>query len=500
MSFFDNLWLGFSVASSPMNLLFCLVGVLTGTLIGVLPGIGPLAAVAMLMPITFYLDPVSALVMLAGIYYGSQYGGSTTSILVNLPGESSSVVTCLDGYQMARKGRAGSALAAAALGSFFAGCVVTVLIAIASAPLTSFAFRFRAPDYCALILFGLISSIVLARGSPLKAVAMAFLGILLGTVGTDLNTGQFRYTFGFFDLAEGIGFIAIGMGLFGTCEIIRNLQQREAERSVMARIERLWPTREDFRLSWRPVLRGTGIGAVLGILPGGGALLSSFAAYALEKKVSKTPEKFGTGMIEGVAAPEAANNAGAQASFIPMLALGLPSNALIAMMIGTMMVHGITPGPRVIMDQPELYWGLIASMWIGNLMLVIINLPLIGVWVSLLKVPYRVLYIGIIILCCVGAYSEENAVFTLYLLAVFSVAGFVFIKLNCEPAPLILGFILGPMFEQNLRRSLVLSDGSWGIFVERPISGVFVAVSAVLVAILLLPAIRRKREVAFQED
>ncbi len=498
MDLFNNLWLGFSVAVTPVNLLFCFLGALLGTLIGVLPGIGPLATVAMLLPVTFYLDPTTALVMLAGIYYGAQYGGSTTSILVNLPGELSSVVTCLDGYQMARQGRAGSALAVAALGSFFAGSVATLVIAVFSAPLTTVAQQFRPADYCALMVFGLVAAVILASGSAIKAIAMVMLGLLLGIVGTDVNSGQLRYTMGLDPLSDGIGFVGIAMGLFGIGEIMKNLEQRESERSVMAKIERLWPTLADFHASWRAVLRGTAVGTCLGVLPGGGALLASFAAYTFEKKISKDPSRFGKGAIEGVAAPESANNAGAQTSFIPLLTLGIPSNALIALMAGAMMIHGIAPGPQVMTKQPELYWGLIASMWIGNLMLVIINLPLIGIWVTLLKVPYRLLYLGILMFCCIGAYSVNNATFDIYIVAAFATLGYVFIKLECEPAPMMLGFILGPLMEENLRRSLLLSRGDWSVFVTQPISATFLAMTAGLALLIVLPNIRKSREEAFK--
>ncbi|RDJ20359.1 tripartite tricarboxylate transporter permease [Bosea caraganae] len=495
-----NLLLGFSVALSGTNLLFCFIGALLGTLIGVLPGIGPLATVAMLLPVTFQLDPTAALVMLAGIYYGAQYGGSTTAILVNLPGESSSVITCLDGYQMARQGRAGSALAIAALGSLFAGCVSTLVIALFSAPLTALAQQFRPADYCGLMTFGLVAAVILARGSPLKAVAMVMLGLLLGLVGTDVNSGTTRYIMKMESLADGIGFVGVAMGLFGLAEIIKNLEEREHQRAVMAKIERLWPTLQDMKDSWRPVLRGTAVGSFLGVLPGGGALLSSFAAYTLEKRVSRTPERFGRGAIEGVASAESANNAGAQTSFIPLLTLGIPSNALIALMAGAMMMHGITPGPQVMTRNPDVYWGLIASMWIGNLMLVVINLPLIGVWVSLLKVPYRLLYLGITMFCCIGAYSLNNSVFDIQVAAVFAVLGYIFIKLDCEPAPLILGFILGPLLEENLRRAMLLSQGDWSVFVTQPISATFLLLSLVLAALIVVPNVRKTREAAFVAD
>ncbi|MCW0001533.1 tripartite tricarboxylate transporter permease [Pararhizobium sp. YC-54] len=499
MDFVSNLWLGFSVAALPINLLFCFIGALLGTLIGVLPGIGPLATVSMLLPITFYLDPVTALVMLAGIYYGASYGGSTTAILVNLPGESSAVVTCLDGYQMARQGRAGSALAIAALGSLFAGCVATLVIALFSAPLGSIALNFQPADYCSLMIFGLVASIIIARGSTVKAIAMVLVGLLLGVIGTDLNSGQMRYTMGLADLIDGLGFVGVAMGLFGIAEIARNLEHPEAKRSVMARIERLWPTALDFKRSWKSVLRGTAVGSALGVLPGGGAVLSAFAAYTLEKKVSADPDRFGKGAIEGVAAPESANNAGAQTSFIPLLALGIPSNSVTALMAGAMMIHGIAPGPQVMTRQPDLYWGLIASMLIGNLMLVIINLPLIRLWVQLLKVPYRLLYVGILCFCLIGAYGVNQSVFDLYVLCLFAFLGFILHKLDCEPAPLLLGLILGPLLEENLRRALLLSHGNWSVFATHPVSLFFLLLSAVMLLLIFLPNVSKNRKEAFQE-
>src|SRR5215470_8007333 len=410
MDLFNNILYGFGVALSPQNLLFCFLGALIGTLIGVLPGIGPLATLAMLLPATFYLPPVPALIMLAGIYYGAQYGGSTTAILVNVPGESSSVVTCLDGHQMARQGRAGAALAIAALGSLFAGTVSTGIIAIASPPLSELALKFLAPEYFSLMVLGLVGSMVLARGSLINAVAMVFLGLLLGLVGTDVNSGRERFTFDLPVLSDGIGFVPVAMGLFGVAEILINLEKRD-NRYIGTVIGSLMPTREEFRQATPAVLRGTVLGSLLGILPGGGALLASFAAYAVEKKVAKPPRRFGEGDIRGVAAPESANNAGAQTSFIPTLTLGIPSNPTMAMMIGALMIHGIAPGPRVMTERPELFWGVIASMWIGNLMLVVLNLPLVGMWVKLLRIPYRLMFPAIIGFCCIGAYAVGSNVF-----------------------------------------------------------------------------------------
>jgi len=500
MEFFDALYLGFSEALSPTNLAFCLIGALLGTLIGVLPGIGPTATVAILLPITYFLPPLAALIMLAGIFYGAQYGGSTTAILVNLPGEASAVVTALDGHAMAKQGRAGAALATAALASFFAGTVATVALAVAGPVLSKFALSFGPAEYVALTVFGLLAATILASGSVIKAVGMVCLGLLLGMVGIDVSSGSTRLTFGSTDLYDGIDFVVIAVGLFGIAEIAVNLESSEARGSLAGKITRLWPTREDFRKAWPATLRGTALGTFLGVLPGGGATLSAFSAYSLEKKVSKTPEKFGTGLVEGVAAPEAANNAGAQSSFIPLLTLGIPSNSIMAMMLGAMMIHGITPGPSVITHQPALFWGLIASMWIGNVMLLVINLPLIGLWVRLLRVPYRLLFPAILLFCCVGVYSVNNRGFDVALVIIFGLLGYLFRKAKCEPGPLLLGFVLGPLLETNLRRALLISQGDPAVLIERPISAVLFAASAILLVMMVLPAFRKKREEAFQEE
>lgn len=500
MDLLSNLAMGFSVASSLANLAFCLIGVILGTLIGVLPGIGATATIAMLLPITFQLEPVSALIMLAGIYYGAQYGGSTTAILVNLPGEASAVVTTLDGYQMAQQGRAGAALAVAALGSFFAGTVATFAIAIAGPMLSQFALSFGPAEYVALMVFGLLAATILASGPVLKAIGMILVGLLLGMVGTDQATGAERLTFGAVELFDGIDFIVIAIGLFGFSEIIANLERSGSEGVTVAPITRLWPTRDDFRRSWRAVLRGTGLGTLLGLLPGGGATLASFSAYSLEKRVSRHPEQFGKGVVEGVAAPEAANNAAAQSSFIPLLTLGIPSNNMMAMMLSAFMIHGITPGPSVLTNQPEIFWGLVASMWIGNLLLVVINLPMIGLWVKLLNVPYRLLYPAILLFCCIGVYSMNNRIFDVMLAAGFGLLGYAFRKAKCEPGPLLLGFVLGPLLEANLRRTLLIEQGDPSIFVERPISLVMLIATVALLAMMIFPAFRKKREEAFQEE
>jgi putative tricarboxylic transport membrane protein len=498
-SLFDNLFLGFSVALSFKNLFWCLMGAVIGTAIGVLPGVGPVATMALLLPVTYFLTAEGALIMLAGIYYGAQYGGSTTAILINLPGESSSVVTALDGYQMARQGRAGPALAIAALGSFFAGTVATMAIAVAAPPLTKLAQQFAPADYFSLMALGLVTAIVMARGSVLKAFGMVFLGMLLGLVGTDVNTGNTRFTFGIDDLFDGIGFVIVAMGVFGLAEIMANLANTERRDLVSAKVSNLWPSKEDFRRSKWPILRGTALGGLLGILPGGGAVLASFSSYTLEKKMSSTPEKFGTGMIEGVAGPESANNAAAQTSFIPMLTLGIPSNAVMAMMIGGMMIHGIVPGPQVMEQKPDLFWGMIASMWVGNLMLIVLNLPLIGIWVRMLLVPYRLLAVAILFFCCIGVYSLNNSANEVLIIAFFGALGYVFTKLDCEPAPLLLGFLLGPLMEVYMRRAMLLSRGDPMVFLQRPLSLAFLLIAAVLLLFIILPNVRKAREVAFSE-
>ena len=503
MDMIDNLSLGFSVAFTFQNLLYAFVGCLLGTLIGVLPGIGPLATIAMLLPATYGLEPVAALIMLAGIYYGAQYGGSTTAILVNLPGESSSVVTVIDGYQMARKGRAGQALAAAGLGSFFAGCVGTLILAAFAPSLTELALQFGAAEYFSLMVLGLIGAVVLASGSLLKALAMIVMGLLLGMVGTDINSGAARYTFDIPNLMDGLSFVAVAMGIFGYGEIISNLAKSDEEREVFTKsVNGIMPSMNDIKLMTPAVLRGTALGSALGILPGGGAVLSAFAAYTIEKKIKLKPGEvpFGEGNIRGVAAPESANNAGSQTSFIPLLTLGIPPNAVMALMVGAMSIHNIQPGPMVMTNNPDLFWGLIASMWIGNLMLVILNLPLIGIWIKLLSVPYRWLFPAIVMFCAIGVFSTNNSNFDIWMVAGFGVLGYFLIKLGCEPAPLMLGFILGPMMEENLRRAMLLSRGDWSTFVTRPISAGLLALAVLMLIVVLSPAISKKRQEAFVED
>ncbi|HEX6438106.1 MAG TPA: tripartite tricarboxylate transporter permease [Candidatus Binatia bacterium] len=499
MDLIDNITLGFQTAFTIANLFYCLTGVFLGTLIGVLPGLGPTATIAMLLPLTFSLPPISSLIMLAGIYYGSQYGGSTTSILVNLPGEAASVVTTLDGYQMARQGRAGVALATAAIGSFFAGTVATFLIAAFGPPLAAVALSFGPAEYFSLMTLGLVASIVLAQGSLLHAFGMVVLGLLLGLIGTDVTSGVPRFTFDIPELADGIGFVTVAMGMFGLSEIIRNLET-EAQRTVaVAKVTTLMPTRQDFKRMIAPILRGTAIGSALGILPGSGSILGAFAAYSIEKKVSRNRAQFGKGAIEGVAAPESANNAGAQTSFIPMLTLGIPSNPVMALMVGAMIIQGIQPGPSVITEQPALFWGIVVSMWIGNLFLVILNLPLVGLWVRMIMVPYRLLYPAILVFCAIGVFSLRNSQFDVYMMALFGVLGYIFSKLGCEPAPMLLAFILGPLMEEFLRRAMLLSRGDPLVFIQRPISATLLGIAVLAMCAVLLPSFAKTREVALKE-
>jgi putative tricarboxylic transport membrane protein len=495
-----NLALGFQTALSPTNLLFCFIGVLLGTLVGVLPGIGPTATIAMLLPLTLALAPATSLIMLAGIYYGAQYGGSTTAILINVPGESASAVTAIDGYQMARQGRAGPALATAALGSFFAGSVATVVLILFAPPLTELALEFGPAEYFSLVVLGLISSVALAHGSVLKALAMIVLGLLLGLIGTDIYTGAARFTLGLLELADGLNFVALAVGVFGIAEILRNLED-EHERDVAVRhVSGLMPSREDLRRIAAPVIRGTVLGSLLGILPGGGHVLASFAAYTVEKKVSRTPERFGKGAIEGVAGPESANNAGAQTSFIPMLTLGIPANPVMAMMIGAMIIQGIAPGPNVATDEPALFWGIIVSMWVGNLLLVVLNLPLIGIWVRMLRIPYYILFPAIVAFSAIGVYSINSNAFDLFAVAAFGLLGYVLVKFGCEPAPLLLGFVLGPMLEEHLRRAMIIARGDPLVFLQRPISAALLGLAVLALVIVLMPNVARKREEVFQEE
>ncbi len=499
MDVFSNILLGFGVALSPQNLVYCLIGSVLGTMVGVLPGIGPVTTVALLLPISFTLDPISALIMMAGIYYGAQYGGSTTAILINIPGEPSSVVTSLDGHQMARQGRAGPALGVAALSSFFAGCVAALLIAVGAPPLAQIALQFGPAEYFSLMVCGLVAAVVLAHGSIVKAIGMVILGLIFGLAGSDINSGVRRFTYGLQGLADGVEFVALSMAIYGLAEDAVNLEKKEVKSGIAQSIGRVLPSWADVRTCIPSVLRGTTLGSLLGVLPGGGALLASFAAYTLEKKVARAPRNFGQGDIRGVAAPEAANNAGAQTSMVPMLTLGIPSNPTMALMIAALMVHGVSPGPRVMTDRPELFWGIVASMWIANLMLVILNLPLVGLWVRLVRIPYRMMFVAIVAFCCVGTFTINSNTADLAVLAFFTVFGYICLKLGCEPAPLILGFVLGPMMEENLRRALLISRGDPAIFLSSPISIGFLLAAAFLLIVVAAPTIRRRRDEAMVE-
>jgi putative tricarboxylic transport membrane protein len=497
MEVLGDLGLGISTALRPENLLFCFIGVALGTSVGVLPGIGPTATIALLLPITFEFDPVTALIMLAGIYYGAQYGGSTTAILVNLPGESSAAVTAIDGYEMARRGRAGPALAAAAIGSFIAGTVGTMVLVLFGPPLARVALEFGPPEYFSLVVLGLIASTALASGSTVKAVAMIVLGLLLGTVGQDIYTGTPRFTFGVRELYDGINFVSVAVGMFGIAEILRNLEDEKRRTVTTKALKKVWLTREDLRRIAAPILRGTALGSALGVLPGAGHVLASFGSYSVEKRVSKRPQEFGQGAIEGVAGPESANNAAAQTSFIPLLTLGLPSHPVMALMLGAFIIHGITPGPNVLTDEPALFWGLIVSMWVGNLFLVLLNVPLIRIWVTLLTIPYRVLFPAIIAFACIGTYSLGLNRYHVYAIAFFGILGYLLMKLGCEPAPLLLGFVLGPLLEEHLRRAMIISRGDPSIFFVRPISLALLIAAALALLIAVLPTIREKREEVF---
>jgi len=499
MDIFSNIILGVHVAFSVENLLYCTLGVTLGTLIGVLPGVGPVVTISVLLPLTFGIPVEGALIMLAGIFYGSQYGGSTTSILLNTPGEAASVVTCIDGHKMAVDGRAGPALSIAAIGSFFAGCVGTLLIALFGPALTSVALQFGAEEYFSLILLALVLSAALVHGSMAKGLAMALIGILLGLIGTDVNSGIRRFTFGFGEWADGIDFTVLAIGLFAIAEIANVLVGPDGVSTKAQAIKRFFPNREEFRQSTMPILRGTTVGSIVGVLPGAGSAIASFMAYTVERKVSRTPERFGHGAIEGVASPEAANNAASQTSFIPTLTLGIPGSATMALFLGALMIQGIAPGPTVMTRHPDLFWGLIVSMWVGNLILVIINLPLVGLWASVLKVPYRWLFPSILVFCSMGIYSVGGSAFDIIVAGLFGVVGFGMMRLGFEPAPLILGFVLGPMLEENFRRALLLSRGDLTTFLTEPISGVLLLGALVTTIMLTVPQLRKTKEEATRE-
>ena len=501
MDLLNNTITGFAVAIQPVNLLFCFMGVLFGTLIGVLPGIGPMGAIALLLPSTFYISPVSALIMLAGIYYGAMYGGSTTSILVNIPGESASVVTCIDGHEMAKNGRAGPALGIAAFGSFIAGTLSLFLLIFLAHLLAKSALKFGPPEYFSLMFLGLTILVYLANGPIIKALIMAALGLILGIVGTDLISGRARFTFGITELNDGIGVIPIIMGLFGISEVLMNVEKKIRREMPKTKIRGLLPDLEDWKKSIGPIFRGSILGFFLGILPGGGAMVSSFASYALEKKVSKHPERFGKGAIEGVAGPESANNAATEGAFVPLLTLGIPSNPVMALMLGALIIHGLQPGPLLMKDQPQLFWGTIMSMYVGNAMLLILNLPLIGLWVQVLRVPYPILFPLIFLFCLIGVYSVNNSIIEIWFMILFGVFGYLMKKFEYEMPPLVLALILGPMFENALRQSLILFEGNPLIFLTRPISVSFLILSFLILITTLIPWVKRKKHLlTYTED
>jgi len=495
MDLLSNFCLAFQVALEPVNIFLCFLGCLLGTLVGVLPGLGPAASMSLLLPITFSLPPESAIIMLGGLYYGTMYGGSTTSILINVPGEAASVVTCLDGYQMARKGKAGQALGIAAFGSFIAGTFGTIMIMVLAPPLTVLALKFGPPEFVGLVLLGLTMVTYLSRGSMAKALMMAVVGLLISFVGTDLVTGRERFTLGIDTIAGGFDIVPIAMGLFGISEVLLNLERSEEVREVLStRFRDLLPSKEDWKVSSGPIARGSFLGFFLGLIPGGGGLIASFISYAVEKKVAKHPETFGSGDIRGVAGPESANNAGAQGAFIPMLTMGIPCNVAVAILMGALMIHGVLPGPRLLDDYPRVFWGVVGSMYIGNLMLLVLNLPLIGMWVRLLKVRYSLLFPFILLFCLIGAYTVGSNILDVYMMILFGILGYLMKKYDYEPAPLVMAFLLGPMFEGAFRQSLIISGGSPLIFFTHPIALSFLLVSLIILGSpLLLQLLGRKR-------
>jgi len=501
METLQQIYFGFTVALQPANFIFAFLGSLAGTLVGVLPGLGPTAAMSILLPVTFGMSPTAAVIMLAGIYYGAQYGGSTTSILVNIPGEAASVVTCLDGYQMARQGRAGAALGISAFGSFIAGTIGVVGLSFLAPPLVETALTFGPPEYFSLMCLGLTVLTFLAHGSMLKALIMAVLGLFVGTIGMDTMVGTTqRFTFGIPELMEGIGLVQIAMGMFGISEILLNIEKTLKVEKLQTKIKGIFPNLDDWKKSTGAILRGTGIGFFLGILPGGGAMISSFASYAIEKRLSRYPEKFGTGVIEGVAAPESANNSAVQGAFVPMMTLGIPSNVTIALLLGALMIHGITPGPLLMSDHPEIFWGVICSMYLGNLMLLFLNLPLIPMWVQCLRIPYPILFPFILLFCLIGVYTINNSVFDIYMMIFFGIFGYVARKFQFEPAPFILAVVLGPMLEKALRQSLIMSKGDFTSFVTRPISLVILVIAMILLLFPILPFGSKRAKISALEE
>jgi putative tricarboxylic transport membrane protein len=495
MEVLQSLFFGFQVSLEPVNLFYCFLGVLTGTLVGVLPGIGPLGAMSLLLPLTYKLTALQAIIMLAGIYYGAMYGGSTTSILVNIPGEAASVVTCLDGYQMGRKGKAGAALGIAAFGSFIAGTVGVIGLMLLGPLLASFALRIGPPEFFSILCIGLTLVVYLTAGSVIRALMMAFWGIILGCVGQDLETGTLRFVFGSVYLMDGIGLVPFVMGLFGISEVFVNIEKGLKKQSIMStKIKGLLPDWQDWKNSIGPIARGSLLGFLLGIAPGGGVVVSSFTSYAIEKKLSKHPEKFGTGIIEGVAGPESANNAAAIGAFVPLLTLGIPTHVSTAILLGALVIHGVTPGPMMMAKNPEIFWTVICSMYIGNGMLLVLNLPLIGVWVQVLRVPYKILFPLILLICIIGSYSISNSAFDIVAMLVFGVLGYLMRKYGYEGAPMVLAFVLGPMFENALRQSLLLSDGSFMIFFNRPIAAIGMIASILLLISCVVPFLRKRRE------
>jgi len=490
----DSLWLGFSVALQPGVLWYAFLGCLVGTLVGVLPGIGPLAGISILLPITFGLDATKAIVMLAGIYYGSQYGGSTTSILLRIPGEASSVMTCIDGNAMARKGRAGAALCIAAVGSFIAGTFGVIVLTLIAPPLANIALKFGPPEYAALLVLGLIFLAYMSTSSLVRTLLMACLGLLLGTIGIDPLSGHFRFSFDIPELGDGIGIVPVAVGLFGLGEILATPSHQVTGEVIRPKLRELWPNREEWRQSGWPIARGTVLGFLIGIIPGSAHIISSFLSYAVEKKVSKHPEEFGHGAVAGVAGPESANNAASTGAFVPMLALGIPTGPVTAVLIAALLIHGVPPGPTLVNDHPNVFWGFVASMYVGNLMLLALNLPLVGLFVHLLRIPYAYLYPLIIMFCVIGVYEVAHSIVDVWIMLIMGVVGYALKKFQFDPAPLVLGLVIAPIFEMSLRQSLIMSDGNWFIFTTRPIAATLIGVSVVLLGMSIVSALLARRD------